>query len=138
MRVVFDTNIIISGLLFPGKQRHLLNYVIDHTLELIISHPIIEEINDVINRDKFKVHRELSIITVAEIIELAKLVYPTMKLNIVENDPDDNAILECAVEGGAQYIITGDSDLLIIKEYAGITIIDSSSFLSMVEKNEFQ
>ncbi|MES0491596.1 MAG: putative toxin-antitoxin system toxin component, PIN family [Leptospirales bacterium] len=110
MRVVFYTNIIISGLLFSGKQRILLRHVIEHAFELIISHPIIEEINDVIGRDKFKVHRELSVITVAELIELAKLVFPTTKVNIVKTDPDDNMIIECAIEGKAQYIITGGSD----------------------------
>lgn len=136
MRVVFDTNIIISGLLYPGKQRTLLGYVIDHTLELVISHPIIEEVHDVINRDKFKVQRELSVITVAELIDLGKLVHPRKKLNVVKSDPDDNRIIECAVEGKAQYIITGDSDLLNLKEYHGIEILDSTAFLGLMKERE--
>jgi len=137
MRVVFDTNIIISGLLFSGKQRILLSHVIEHAFELIISHPIIEEINDVICRDKFKVKRELSIITVAELIELAKLVYPTSKVNIVKSDPDDNIIIECAIEGKAQYIITGDSDLLNIQSHEDIRIVDTNTFLSILGENGF-
>ena len=68
MIVVYDTNIIISGLLFAGKQRTLLKHVIDHSVQLIISHSIIEEISDAIGRNKFKVQRELQVISVAELI----------------------------------------------------------------------
>lgn len=135
MRVVFDTNIIISGLLYRGNQRRLLSYVIDHTLELLISHPIIEEVHDVIGREKFNVQRELAIITVAELIDLSTLVHPHIKLAVVHNDPDDNIIIECAVAGNAQYIISGDSDLLNITEYCGIRIIDSTNFLSLMRRN---
>lgn len=136
MIVVYDTNIIISGLLFSGKQRTLLRHVIDHSVQLIISHSIIEEISDVIGRNKFKVQRELQVISIAELIELSKIVYPSKKVNIVENDPDDNMIIECAMEGDADYIVTGDSDLLKIGEYAGIKIVDSNKFFSILENKE--
>jgi len=136
MKVVYDTNIIISGLLFSGKQRELLKYVIDHSVQLIISHSIIEEIGDVITRSKFKVHRELQVISVAELIELSKLVHPTKKVNIVENDLDDNMIIECAIEGNAEFIITGDSDLLKIGSYEGIKIIDTNAFLNILQNKE--
>jgi len=136
MIVVYDTNVIISGLLFSGKQRTLLKHVIDHSVQLIISHSIIEEISDVIGRNKFKVQRELQVISVAEIIELSNIVYPSKKVNVVENDPDDNMIIECAMEGNADYIITGDSDLLKIGDYAGIKIIDSNRFLRILENKE--
>lgn len=136
MIVVYDTNIIISGLLFSGKQRTLLKHVIDHSVQLIISHSIIEEISDVIARNKFKVHRELQVISVAELIELSKLVHPSKKVSVVESDPDDNMIIECAIEGNAEYIVTGDSDLLKIGDYAGIKIIDSDKFLRILENKE--
>lgn len=136
MKVVYDTNIIISGLLFSGKQRELLKCVIDHSVQLIISHSIIKEISDVITRSKFKVRRELQVISVAELIEISTLVQPSKKVNIVENDPDDNMIIECAIEGNAEFIITGDSDLLKINSYEGIKIIDSNEFLSILQNKE--
>src|SRR3989344_2043204 len=67
--------------------------------------------------------------TVEEIITLSKIVEPKSKLDIIKEDPDDNKILECAVEGKVDYIISQDKHLLDIKEYKEIKIITPKDFL---------
>ena len=67
---------------------------------------------------------------VGKILSMAELVTPEMDLEAVEDDPDDDKILECAVAGNADYIVSGDSHLLDIEEYRGVEILSPDEFLS--------
>ena len=70
-----------------------------------------------------------------KVVNNSIIVKPTEKLNIVKDDPDDNKIIECAVEGSADYIISQDNHLLNLKEYKGIKIIKPEEFLSLISNN---
>lgn len=126
-RVVLDTNIFIS-ILKRGKLRRILDCWLDGKFDLVISNEIIEEMFRVLVRPKFK-------FTAKEIEDLGSLIFeraiicnPTQKITICQ-DKDDNKFIECALKGEAQYIVSGDFDLLILKKFKNIEIISPAEFL---------
>lgn len=128
MRVVFDTNIFISALIFPGgKAEEALMRIIDAEDTLVISHQIIDEVLTVLARKFSKDAEALSRVAV-NLANLGELVRPTEKLTILD-DKADNRILECAVAGNAEAIVTGDKAMLLLKKYRDIRIITLSEFL---------
>jgi uncharacterized protein len=128
MRVVFDTNIFISALIFPGgKAEDAMMRIIDGHDILVISHEIIDEVLTVLARKFSKNAEELSRVAV-NLTNLGELVRPTEKLNVLD-DKADNRILECAVSGNATAIVTGDKAMLMLKKYQHIRIITLSEFL---------
>lgn len=129
VRVVLDTNVIISGFLTPGNSRNILALAAQRAI-FVFSSPILEkELADVL-RDKLK-HGSATIshelLTYRELVH--ELVYPKVKLDIIPNDPVDNRILETAVEAKSDLIITGDKHLLTLGKYRHIKIIKPSDFL---------
>ncbi len=68
-----------------------------------------------------------------ELLRVATLVVPSKKIDIIKEDPDDNKVLECAIEGNVDYIISGDRHLLKLKEYSGIRIVWASWLLKILE-----
>jgi predicted nucleic acid-binding protein len=68
--------------------------------------------------------------------KVATFVDPQIKLDVIEDDPDDNRVLECALTGGATYIISGDTHLLNVKEYQGIVILSPAGFLTLLKSVE--
>lgn len=128
MRVVFDTNIFISALLFPGgKAEDAMMRIIDGEDTLVISHEIIDEVLTVLARKFSKDAEALSRVAV-NLANLGELVSPAERLNILD-DEADNRILECAVAGNAAVIVTGDKAMLILKKHQHIRIITLSEFL---------
>ena len=75
--------------------------------------------------------------TVDEILEMSEIVEPKEKFDIIKEDPEDNIIIECAVEGKVDYIITKDTHLLNLKEFKGIKIITSKDMISLLTKNNY-
>lgn len=130
MRFVFDTNTIVSALLLPdSKPRQALDRALDMG-KILISMPALLELNEVIARKKFD--KYLSEAKRKEF--LAALVKHTELLEVTEEitdcrDPKDNKFLELAVCGFADYIISGDSDLLVLHPFRGISILQPSAFL---------
>jgi len=113
MRVVFDTNIYISALVFPGGQgeRAILR-IIDGKDELFISRAILDELLRVLSQ-KFSRDREELARVAVWISEIAELVEPQERLSVVK-DQADNGILECGVEAKAHAVVTGDKELLLL------------------------
>lgn len=129
MRIVLDTNVYISGILFGGNSRAILELIIEGKLDLFISEAIIKEINDVLLRLKFNFSQEVVRNIINEINLISELVNPKVKHDIIERDVDDNIIIDCAVESNSRFIITGDKDLLEIKKFKEIWIINPGDFL---------
>ena len=129
---VLDSNIFISAFLFNGNQRRLLEYALAGKYRIAISDMILDEIRDVLSRPKFKLTREQVKKIINEIESLCTLYFPAETIKGACRDSDDNIILECAVAAKADYIITGDDDLLSIKEYRSIAILNSADFLKIV------
>ena len=131
-RVVIDTNVFISGLNFAGKPSEILELLIKGNIEVFISPFILSEIERIL-KERFEwnegnIHRVLNRIKRQTI-----LVHPKLKVTVIKENDDDNRILECAIEGKVQYLISGDrKHLLPLKEYQGTKIISPSDFLKLL------
>jgi len=133
IRAVLDTNIIISGWLWSGSPRQVLNLARQRQIQSVISEALLDELRDVLNRPKF-IDR-LSVIgktvegIVAEYLHFTDIVEPAQIAPVIDRDPDDDAVLACAIGANAQYIVTGDDHLLALKRFQTIHISDANQFL---------
>jgi putative PIN family toxin of toxin-antitoxin system len=128
LRAVFDTNIFVSALAIPGGQAECaFDLVIDARINLCISKEIIHEVLRVLAQKFSKDPEELSR-TAVFLSELAELVVPRKKLAIFDDEPD-NRILECAVMGHADIIVTGDRAMLCLQKYQEIRTLSLRQFL---------
>jgi putative PIN family toxin of toxin-antitoxin system len=132
MRVVIDTNIFFSGLRGQGKPALVLDAIASPGFMLISSEDLLAELEDVISR-KFDWTRERIESTLNRIRITAEMVSPRFELRDCA-DPDDNRILEAAVEGRADCIVSGDKrHLLRMKNFRGIEIMTAHDFLLRLE-----
>lgn len=137
MRAVVDTNVLISGLLWRGPPHTLVLRIREGALTLVSSPVLIAEFADVINRPKFKAilarigtdpkQAVASFRRVAEIVDPSPLRLP------VSRDPDDDAVLAAAVASRADFIVSGDADLLTLVAYRGIPIVDASKAIVLLD-----
>ena len=128
MKVVFDSNIFISAFAIPGSQAEkAILKMIQSNHSLIISKEIIDEILSVLTR-KFSMDREAVSRTAVYLADLSSIVRATQKIKVLKDEPD-NRILECAVAGGAEMIVTGDKAMLSLKQFEGIKIISLKEYL---------
>lgn len=131
LKVVLDSNIFISGIIFGGNPRKIIDLIVEGKIRLCISSDILMEIQEVLERDKFGFSPDITRQIIIEIESLSELLVPGRRHAVVRRDPDDNIIIDCAMEAHADYIITGDEDLLSIKEYKKIKIINPGEFLKL-------
>ena len=129
LRVVLDTNVLISAILFGGRPRQILEKAIRGDVRLCLSEPILEELKGVLQRSKFGYSSEMIQLIVIELMSIADFVNPSATLNVVLEDPEDNRILECAVEVEANCIVSGDSHLLKLRRYRNTEILNAAGFL---------
>lgn len=128
MKAVVDNNLLVSGLLWDGLPSRLLEAVRDGRVQLAISLSLYEELEDVAHRrrlaDRIARRGETPAHMLATVMGVAELVGPEpLPMPPALRDPDDLAVLECAVAAKAEVIITGDKDLLVLEEYEGIPIL---------------
>ena len=126
MRVVFDTNVLISALVYGGLPRELLTRVFRGEITLITSSALMNELEDVLIV-RFAHDPSLARTVRAEIDLLAEVV-DALDLAPVARDPDDDAVLAAAIAGEASAIVTGDRDLLVLGEHHGIRIVTPRDF----------
>lgn len=134
-KAVFDTNVYVSAAAYGGKLEILfrLSWGARRQFDLYTSHQILQETVGVLASDKFQFSRDEIADAVATIVEAADVVDPKTKISVISDEPD-NRILECAVKAQANFIISGDSHLLDLKEYKGIHILKPAQFLTLLEK----
>jgi len=129
VRIDFDTNIFISALIIPGSRaEEALTRVIEGTDQLILSKPILDELLGVLARKFSRDREELARIAVW-LAELAEWVRPTQRLRIAAEEAD-NRILECALAGRAELIVTGDKGLLLLGTFEGVDIVTLREYLN--------
>jgi uncharacterized protein len=133
-RYVFDTNVIISALLFENSKPALaLRYALANG-EILLSLDFLEELNEVLGRERFdryvtRVEREEFL---QAFVERAVLVEVTENVQACR-DPKDDKVLELALNGEAQYIISGDKDLLVLHPFRDVQIITADELLKRIE-----
>ena len=128
MRVVFDSNVLMAALLFPeGRAAAAVENILDGSDDLGLSPPILREILSVLSRKFSRDREELSRVAVV-LGEMGEIVDPSRRVEVFRDEPD-NRILECAVEGKAAVIVTGDKAMLALGEYQGIRLISLAEYL---------
>ncbi len=133
-RIVPDTNIVVSGLLWRGNPRRVLDAARDGILELYTSPVLLEELEDVLSREKFAARLTAANVTVQDLVSGYSAFATVIEAEPIEPvilvDPDDDAVLACALSADAEVIVSGDSDLLDLKEHKGIRILTATEFLT--------
>lgn len=137
MKLVLDTNVLISALLWPGPSHEILRLIEKEVFTLCITPTIVEELRDVLSRPKFSFRikeRKTSIEElITGILDVAEL-HPDRKIDpVVKSDPDDDKVLYCALTSGAKHIITGDSHLLKLKIWSETLILTPHQFLESIK-----
>ena len=136
MRIVIDTNVIVSGVFFGGIPRKVLELWRGNSFELICSPDILEEYEDVLNRlvrKTKKANNQLVEGFMRLVVQDSTVIQPRHDRKL-SRDPDDDKFVNCALSGKALYIVSGDSDLLDIKEVDGIDIVTAREFVEILKK----
>lgn len=133
VRVVAGTNILISALVFGGLPWTILDSGLKGAFLLVTSKPLLEELGEKL-RDKFGISTATIQSILADIHRAAEVVDPDFELNAVPDDPDDNRVLECAVAGNADFIVSGDKHLLRLGSYQRIKILTARQFLEALQQ----
>lgn len=137
IKVVLDTNVFVSSY-FGGNPRKVVDLWKTGEVILCISRPIIDEYIEVLRRLGLQDEKELG-----ELLGLfargfhVVFTAETPELHIVEDDPDDNKFIECAVALKADFIISGDKALTAIHDYMGIRIVNPKEFITTYKETEF-
>jgi putative PIN family toxin of toxin-antitoxin system len=128
IRAVVDTNIWISALIFGGLPQYFVSLALQGRFQLLTSSTLLDELEEKL-RIKFNRTDMLVRQTRSELEELCEVVSTAESLSIIQADPDDDRVLECAVAGHADYIVTGDRHLLQLGQFRGIAIVTVRQFL---------
>lgn len=141
IKAVLDTNVIVSlTISIESNPTKILDFWREKKFELIITPAILEEIWQVLFRPVIKKYRKFSDEeTGAFLFKLkneATLITPTLELKIVDKDPADDEFIIAAIEGQANYIVSGDQHLLELKEYEGHKIVSPRDFVEILEANK--
>lgn len=127
IRVLLDTNILISAIVYGGKPEEILRFVIERKITAITSPVLLGELQDILVK-KFGFSAAKSELLRQKMRKNFITVHPTRKLSVLKDDPD-NRVLEAAAAGRCRYIITGDRELLKLNSYQSIKIVTPQQFL---------
>jgi uncharacterized protein len=135
MRVVLDSNIYVSALALPGGSADLaLTAALDGRYVVLLSEPLLGEVLGVLGR-KFD-HNKDELARVALFLDdLADRISPKSRVGVLEDEPD-NRILELAVDGRADVIVTGDRAMLRLGSFRGIPALSLRQFLTVIKENQ--
>jgi putative PIN family toxin of toxin-antitoxin system len=132
--IVLDTDVLVSALIFGGPAREILSMIVAGAVNCSLSPSILIELQDVLQRPKFGFSSQRAMAVVEDLSALCTMVNPLEQISVIGADPDDDRILECALEARAGIIISGDAHLLDLGAYKGIRIMNPSEFLQMVRE----
>ena len=132
MRIVIDTNVLISGIIFGGKPSKIIELLFGKKISVFASPEMADEYKRIYGelgeRYAKRTHNELN-----EIINSMNILPSHSHIEACRN-PDDNKFIECAIDNRCIYIVSGDKDLLVLEQYEDIGILTVSEFLEQYEK----
>ena len=131
---VFDTNILFSATAWRGNPFQCVERARAGEVQAVTCPELMEELTEKLEL-KLGFSPEQSVEALADYLGFLLMVSIPKLLEAVPRDPDDNMVLECAIEGKAQYIVTGDKDLLVLKTFRDIQIVRASDFLKVSAKS---
>lgn len=139
LRVVVDTNVLISGLfgIKASPSAQILNAIRIQKIIIVTSPVILEEIGEVISRERVVKRIKMTSAERSDfmnkLIERSEVTAGKQLLQLISRDIKDDKFLACAIEAKADYVVTGDEDLLDLKEYEGIKIVTPRQFLKVLK-----
>jgi len=131
--VVLDTNVLVSAIGWRGAEYRLYRQCRSQGPQLAVSPALLDELRRVLEYPKLGFAGGEIDDFISDLLGHAVLVSPSQTLEVVEDDPDDNRVLECAVVAEARYIVSGDKHLLALEEYEGIRITGAQTALRELE-----
>lgn len=133
IRVTADTNTLVSATISLGNEYELLRLAKLGKIRLVLSPQILAEFKGVVSRPRFGFSDKQVSEVSKQLLAISEVVMPNIKIDVVREDPADNRILECAVSGNVDYIVSGDKHLLNLKGYKGIKIVKTGMILKIVK-----
>jgi len=138
IRAVLDVNVLVSALISPtGTPARILDAWRDELLTVVTSEDILAEFERVVAEPRLSRRYGLTPSRVARLMrglrQFAVIPPGALAVHGVASDPDDDKFLACAVEGGADYLVTGDHGLLALGEYEGVQIVSPTAFVQIVD-----
>ncbi len=127
MRIVIDTNVLISGVFFGGFPRKILSAVVGHKITACVTTEIINEYEEIVQEMLNRKQGHLNRAILSPLIKAMEIIEPITHVEICR-DPDDNKFLECAKDSHALYIVSGDKDLLVLEKYENVQIVTAKTF----------
>ena len=130
MKVVLDTNVLVSALVFPGGvPEQVYRLAIEGDITLIASPPLLAELARVLSV-KFGWQDDYVRAALAQLVRIGEIVEPVDRIRVIVDDPDDDRVLEAAQAAGAGFIVSGDRHLLGLGRWAEIVILAPAEFLA--------
>ena len=133
MIATVDTNVLVSATLFRGVPGRLMDSAIDRRFTLALSPAILKEYEAVLSRSKFGLTVGAVDILVRDMESHAHIAHPTKQHKLILNDPDDNAVVDCAGEAAADLIVSGDNHLISLGTIEGIPVVTPARFVELIQ-----
>ena len=130
--VVFDTNILISGIIWRGPPYRCLELARSEQTESVTCREILNEFEEKL-KVKFGYSADRATEAVSDVLTVARLVTIANTLKVITSDPDDDKVLECAVVGQATHVVSGARHLLSLGSFRGIAVVSAVEFIEIVE-----
>jgi len=132
IKAVLDTNILISLLFKKGLAKEFSRLMEERSVEFYSSEEILRELARVLTYPKIEeIFKKAGInkkTALESLVEILKIANPKVKIDVIKRDPLDNKVLECALEAGAKYVVSGDKHLLELKKFRKIEIMTAREF----------
>jgi len=132
IKVVADTNILFSAMFWKGNEAKILKLAEEGEIKLLTSPALLDELRRVLMHEELGLDERTIGENVQYVLSTAELVSPRRMVKVIREDPSDNRVLECALEGSAKYVISGDKHLLRLKKFRGIRIVRAKEFLDIL------
>jgi uncharacterized protein len=133
LKVVLDTNVLVSALLFYGPLSRIVDLWESGRIIPVLSHDTFKEFQQVLAYPKFHLTKEEISGIIQQCMAYFDVVEVTFRVKGICRDPHDDKFLSCAHAASAEMLVSGDRDLLALREYKGVKIISSSEFMEMFE-----
>lgn len=133
MIATIDTNVLVSGMFFGGLPGKILTAAREGVFTLAMTPLLLNELREVLARKKFGLTADMVQLLMEGIEDSATIVYPVKHYQVIARDPDDDAVVDCAVASGSLYIVSGDSHLNEMDEVQGITVVTPRQFLDRLK-----
>ena len=136
MRVVLDTNVVASALLWGGIPERLIEAAGDGTLELFTSEALLAELSGILGRGKFAAKLKQKGLAASDLVSYYRMIADILETAPLEEprlrDPDDTAVLACALAAHADAIVSGDADLHALGSYQGMAVLSPAQILRRI------